>query len=129
MSTIVTAARFCAAFCAFCATRTLRVPAVSVAVSSRGLALVFSTYSRIDSRIDDTMLVQALASEQHGLHGLQRRAEDYRERLGRKVPECIAAGVVDIYNHQVGKKNRLVKWWKAHKGGRLRRPARHPSDG
>ena len=71
-----------------------------------GLALVFATYSGIDDKI----LVRALANEQHGLRGLQRRAEDYRERLGRQVPECVAAGVVDIYNRQVAKKNRLVKW-------------------
>ena len=89
-----------------------------------GVALVFATYSRID----DAVLVRALAGEPHGLHGLQRRAEDYRERLGRQVPECVAAGVVDIYNEKVGKRNRLVKWWKAHTGGRLRRPARAPSD-
>ena len=89
-----------------------------------GLALVFATYSDINDKI----LVRALGSGQHGLHGLQRRAEDYRERLGRQVPECVAAGVVDIYNQEVGKKNRLVKWWKAHKGGRVHRPPRQPSD-
>ena len=87
-----------------------------------GLGLVLAAYSRID----DKFLVRGLASEPHGLHGLQRRAEDYRERLGRQVPECVTAGVVDIYNRQVGGKRSLVKWWKAHKGGRLRRAKRVP---
>ena len=30
--------------------------------------------------------------------GLLRRAEDYRERLGRPQPQCLAAAVVDVYN-------------------------------
>ena len=64
-----------------------------------GTALVLGTYAEID----DKTLIRALASEQHGVHGLQRRTEDYRERLGRPVPQCIAASVVDIYNRQVGK--------------------------
>ena len=65
-----------------------------------GLGLLLTAYSHVD----DDMLVSALAAEPHGVHGLQRRAEDYRERLGRKAPECVAAGLVDIYNCRVGKK-------------------------
>ena len=52
---------------------------------------------------------------------LKRRAEEYRERLGRPVPECVAAAAVDIYNRHVGKKRCLVKWWKTQASGRLRR--------
>lgn len=85
-----------------------------------GTALVLGTYPHID----DKTLIRALASEQHGVHGLLRRTEDYRERLGRAVPQCIAASVVDIYNRQVGKKRQLVKWWKVPTGGRLRQAAR-----
>ena len=90
-----------------------------------GLGLVLTTYSVIE----DEVLVRGLASERHGFHGVHRRAEDYRERLGRKVPECVAAAVVDIYNSQTGKKGALVKWWKAHKGGRFRRARGVPFDG
>ena len=85
-----------------------------------GVALVLGTYHQID----DKTLIRALASEQHGVHGLQRRTEDYRERLGRPVPQCIAASVVDIYNRQAGKKRQLRKWWKMPTGGRLRQAAR-----
>ena len=57
-----------------------------------GLGLVLATYARIDEKV----LVEGLSKEPHGVHALQRRAEQYRERLGRQVPECVAAGVVDI---------------------------------
>ena len=82
-----------------------------------GLGLVLGTCTRIDEKL----LIEGLSKEPHGIHGVQRRAEEYRERLGRQVPECIAAGVVDIYNRHAGRKGSLVKWWKAHEGGRLRR--------
>ena len=82
-----------------------------------GLRLVLTTYALIDEKL----LVEGLSTEPNGVHALQRRAEQYRERLGRHVPECIAAGVVDIYNRHAGRKRSLVKWWKAHEGGRLRR--------
>ena len=85
-----------------------------------GLAMVLVTYSRID----DKLLVRALGSDPHGVYGLQRGAEHYRARLGRPVPECVAASAVDIYNERAGRKRRLLKWWKAHKGGRLRRARR-----
>ena len=75
-------------------------------------------------RLDDHQLVSALVAEAHGVHGLQPRADDYRERLGRQVPDYVAAGLVDIYNRRVGKKRQLVKWWKLDKGGRLRRRSR-----
>ena len=82
-----------------------------------GVGLVLGTYRQVDDRL----LVEALSKEPHGIHGLQRRAEEYRERLGRPVPECVAAGVVDVYNRHGGRKRSLVKWWKAQTGGRLRR--------
>ena len=85
-----------------------------------GLGLVLATYKRID----DKQLVKALSSEPHGVHALQRRAEAYRERLGRVMPECTAASLVDIYNRHVGRKRVLVKWWKAFHGGRLHRSRR-----
>ena len=87
-----------------------------------GLGLVRAAYSAVK----DERLARALALERHGFHGVHRRAEDYRERLGRPVPECIAAAVVDIYNSQASRKAALVKWWKVNKGGRLRRPRRVP---
>ena len=80
-----------------------------------GLGLVLATYPRIDEKL----LVGGLSKEPHGVHALKRRAEQYRERLGRPVPECVAAGVVDIYNHHAGRRRSLVKWWKAQEGGRL----------
>ena len=88
-----------------------------------GVGLVVGTYAALD----DKVLVEALANEAHGVSGIQRRAEEYRERLGRPVPECVAAAVVDVYNRHAGKKRRLVKWWQAHVGGRLRpRGGLHP---
>ena len=82
-----------------------------------GVGLVLATYSSIDEKL----LVKALSSEPQGVHALQRRAEEYRERLGRQLPECTAASTVDLYNRHAGRKRRLMKWWKAHEGGRLRR--------
>ena len=82
-----------------------------------GIGLVIASYARVD----DKVLVEALSKELHGVHGVHRRAEDYRERLGRPVPECVAAGVVDIYNQHAGRKRSLVKLWKILEGGKLRR--------
>ena len=82
-----------------------------------GVGLVVGTYAGLEDRL----LIEALGQEPHGVHGVKRRSEEYRERLGRPVPECAAAAVVDIYNRRAGKKRSLVKWWKAHEGGRLRR--------
>ena len=89
-----------------------------------GVGLVIGTYAAID----DKLLVAALGKEPHGVHALQRRAEEYRERLGRHVPECVAAAVVDVYNRHAGRKRSLVKWWQAHEGGRLRRGLTPHSD-
>ena len=80
-----------------------------------GLALVLATYTGIDEKV----LMEGLGMEPHGVAGVQRRAEQYRERLGRQVPECIAAGIVDIYNRRAGKRQGLIKWWKAQESGRL----------
>ena len=82
-----------------------------------GVGLVVATYGVLT----DKFLVEALGNEPHGAHALKRRAEEYRERLGRPVPECVAAAAVDIYNRHVGKKRGLVKWWKTQASGRLRR--------
>lgn len=79
-----------------------------------GIGLVIASYARVD----DKVLVEALSKELHGVHGVHRRAE---ERLGRPVPECVAAGVVDIYNQHAGRKRSLVKLWKILEGGKLRR--------
>ena len=82
-----------------------------------GVGLVVATYGGLT----DKLLVEALGNDPHGVHALKRRAEEYRERLGRPVPECVAAAAVDIYNRHVGKKRCLVKWWKTQPSGRLRR--------
>ena len=82
-----------------------------------GVGLVIGTYAALD----DELLVAALSKEPHGVHSLKRRAEEYRERLGRQVPERVAAAVVDIYNRHAGRKRTLVKWWKVHEGGHVRR--------
>ena len=82
-----------------------------------GVGLVLGTYAALD----DKLLVAALSKEHHGVYALRRRAEEYRERLGRQVPECVAAAVVDIYNRHAGRRRSLVKWWKVHEGGHVRR--------
>ena len=60
-----------------------------------GLGLV---YERYGSQIDDQALVGALGQDRHGIHGILRRAEEYRERVGRGQPQCVAAAIVDVYN-------------------------------
>lgn len=87
----------------------LASPAAFGRVLIDGLALVLGAYKH---RIVDDVVVSALASEAHGVHGVHRRAEDYRERLGCPLPQCVAAAVVDVYNRKVGKKRGLLKWWK-----------------
>ena len=84
-------------------------PKAFAPVVVNGLGLVFSRYPEIDRSV----LVSALAKDHHGAHALLRRAEEYRERLGRQRPHCVAAAVVDSYNRARGRKGRLTKWWKA----------------
>ncbi len=74
-----------------------------------GISMVLATYSRID----DKLFARALGSVPHGIYGLLRGADHYRARLGRPLPECVAASAVDIYNLEAGRKRRLTKWWKA----------------
>ena len=83
-----------------------------------GVGLVVGTYARLN----DKLLIEALGNEPHGVHALKRRAEEYRERVGRQVPECVAAAVVDIYNRHAGKKRRIVKWWKIQQWAPRRGP-------
>ena len=59
--------------------------------------------------IEDDVLLGALAHERHGFHAVYRQAEAYRERLGRSVPEGIAATLVDIYNRRAKSGRRLTK--------------------
>ena len=74
-----------------------------------GLGLVLARYPEIDREF----LVSALAKARHDVHPLLHRATDYRLRLGRQRPHCVAAAVVDFYNLARGRKGRLTKWWKA----------------
>ena len=73
-----------------------------------GFGLVVARYADLD----DAVLVGALAKDRHGVHDLLRRAEEYRERLGRLLPQCLAAAVVDVYNRGARRKARLTKWWR-----------------
>ena len=77
-----------------------------------GVALVLVRHAEVD----DVLLVEALVKYPNGFHGLFRRADTYRERLGRPLPHCVAAAVVDVYNKNQKKssrKHRLPGWWKA----------------
>ena len=74
-----------------------------------GLGLVFGVYQ---TRIDDESLIAALGKDRHGVHGVLRRAEEYRERVGRAQPQCVAAALVDVYNQGRKGKARLPRWWK-----------------
>ena len=73
-----------------------------------GLGLLFGRHPKLD----DEALVSALGKDRHGVHGLLRRTEDYRERLGRPQPQCLAAAAVDVYNRRQRRKARLPRWWK-----------------
>ena len=85
-----------------------------------GLGLVLAAYADLD----DDLLVRSLAALPNNVHSVHNRAEQHRQNLGRPVPDCVAAAVVDIYNDAVGKKRRLVKWWKVDAGGAIRRRPR-----
>ena len=74
-----------------------------------GLGLV---YERYGSQIDDQALVGALGQDRHGIHGILRRAEEYRERVGRGQPQCVAAAIVDVYNQARKGKARVRRWWR-----------------
>ena len=73
-----------------------------------GMALMLRRYPDANS---DT-LIKALGKDRHGVNAIIRRAEVYRERLGRQRPQCVAAAIVDMYNESVGRKRRLTKWWR-----------------
>ena len=45
-------------------------------------------------------------------HDLLCRVEDFRERLCRLLPQCVAAVVVDVYNRGAKRKDRFTKWWR-----------------
>jgi len=74
-----------------------------------GLGLVFGVYH---TRIDDESLIAALGKDRHGVHGVLRRADEYRERVGRAQPQCVAAALVDVYNQGRKGRARLPRWWK-----------------
>lgn len=76
-----------------------------------GVGLVFNRYN---GRTNDKDLAARLASTQHGVRGLLRRAESQRERTGNQKAQCVAATVVDIYNKGLGPRDshRLPSWWK-----------------
>ena len=78
--------------------------------SVEGLALVYERYGR---EIDDEALVGALGQDRHGINGILRRAEEYRERVGRGQPQCVAAAIVDVYNQARKGKSRVRRWWRA----------------
>ena len=74
-----------------------------------GLGLV---YERYGNEIADEALVGALGQDRHGIHGILRRAEEYRERVGRGQPQCVAAAIVDVYNQARKGKSRVRRWWR-----------------
>ena len=77
-----------------------------------GVALVLVRHAELDNAV----LVEALVKFPNGHNGLFRRADTYRERLGRPLPHCVAAAIVDVYNKNQKKrsrKHRLPGWWKA----------------
>ena len=73
-----------------------------------GQALVYSRHHGIN----DQAVAAGLGKDRHGIHGLRRRAEGYRERLGRQQAECIAAATIDVCNQGQDRKDRLPSWWK-----------------
>ena len=83
-------------------------PAAFGRVLVDGVGLVIARYVYVQ----DDRLVAALAKDRNGVHDLLRRAADYRERLGRLLPQCLAAAVVDVHNREVKRKGRLPRWWR-----------------
>ena len=74
-----------------------------------GVGLAVARYDKLQ----DDVLVAALAKDRNGVDDLLRRAYAYRERLGRQLPQCLAAAVVDVYNERRKGKRKLRKWWRA----------------
>lgn len=76
-----------------------------------GIGMVYNRYNGLTNEKE---LAARLASTQHGVRGVVRRAETQRLRTGNLKPQCIAATVVDIYNRGLGSRanDRLPSWWK-----------------
>ena len=74
-----------------------------------GLGLVVGVYG---PRIHNESLIAALGKDRHGVNGVLRRAEEYRERVGRPQPQCVAAAIVDVYNEGRRGAARIPRWWK-----------------
>lgn len=74
-----------------------------------GFARVLVRYP--DLKSED--LVAALSKPRIGVYALFHLAAEYRERLGRSRPQCLAAAIVDVYNRDRVRKSRLRGWWRA----------------
>ena len=74
-----------------------------------GVGLAVARYDKLH----DDVLIAALAKDRNGVDDLLRRAYAYRERLGRQLPQCLAAAVADVYNERRKGKHKLRKWWRA----------------
>jgi hypothetical protein len=74
-----------------------------------GMGLVFNRYN---GRTNEKEMAERLAHTQHGVRGLMRRVETFREKTGSQKAVCVAAAVVEIYNKSARGKQRLPSWWK-----------------
>jgi hypothetical protein len=71
-------------------------------------------YNRYNGKTNERELATRLATTQHGVRGILRRAEAQRMKTGNQKSQCIASTVVDIYNRGAGPraKDRLPSWWR-----------------
>ncbi len=74
-----------------------------------GLGLL---YVRYQDNVEEPQLVARLRRRPNGVYGLLHRAADYRQRLGRPQPQCVAAAATEIYNQGQRGKARLPDWWR-----------------
>jgi hypothetical protein len=77
-----------------------------------GLGLI---YNRYNGKTNEKELAARLATVQHGVRGLMRRAETARIKTGNSKAQCVAATIVEVYNRGLGPRaaDRLPDWWKA----------------
>lgn len=74
-----------------------------------GVGLVFNRYN---GKTNEKEMAARLAAT--SVRRVLHRVESLRERTGNQKSQCVAATVVDIYNHGLGPraKDRLPSWWK-----------------
>lgn len=75
-----------------------------------GIALVGQ---RFNGQVQDDLLVKKLATMHGGVGGLMNKAGQLRRMTGNRLPQCVAAATVDVYNRNAKKADKLPDWFRA----------------